>query len=98
MNLCIDVVVVLVVGRVLLGRTEGTALSWTGFFPCGCRPLAQEATTTRSALRTFQLGPYAIGDETRPIQLSLPDFDNVIDNGMGCQMKQIAVFNEFFDK
>ncbi|HET9376139.1 MAG TPA: hypothetical protein VFO40_14290 [Chthoniobacterales bacterium] len=35
MNLCIDAVVVLVEGRVLLGRIGGIAPSWTRFFHAG---------------------------------------------------------------
>jgi hypothetical protein len=49
MNLCIDVVVVLLVGRVLLGRTEGAALSWTRFF---------HADADRSLKKQQQLVPH----------------------------------------
>jgi hypothetical protein len=35
MNLCINAMVVLVEGRVLLGKIGGTAPSWTRFFHAG---------------------------------------------------------------
>jgi hypothetical protein len=42
MNLCIDAVVVLVEGRVLLGKIGGTAPSWTRFFHAGADRLLKK--------------------------------------------------------